>query len=93
MTDNIQNLMGNTEVSGQNLKVMRTHLGYIGTEFSKILGVAPETLSRWENNKSKVPRHTYILVQKLVKEKIQGKTGTLDDLKRHSEGGNPTKEG
>ncbi len=38
-------------LSGAEMRFLRKHLGWSGSDFAKTIGVAPETVSRWENEK------------------------------------------
>lgn len=40
-----------TLLSGAEIRFLRKFLGYSGRDFAGLLGVAPETVSRWENEK------------------------------------------
>ncbi len=38
-----------TRLAAEEIKFLRTHLGYSGVQLAKLLGVGPPTVSRWEN--------------------------------------------
>lgn len=40
--------------SGAQVRFLRKYLGYSGADFSEIVGVSRETLSRWENDKETI---------------------------------------
>ena len=37
-------------LSGDEVRFLRTHLGLRGVDFARVMGVAKETVSRWEND-------------------------------------------
>jgi putative transcriptional regulator len=39
-----------TRLSGEEVRFLRTHLGFRGVDFARVMGVAKETVSRWEND-------------------------------------------
>jgi putative transcriptional regulator len=39
------------KLRGAELRFLRKYLGFSGVDFAPIMGVTPETLSRWENEK------------------------------------------
>jgi DNA-binding transcriptional regulator YiaG len=66
--------------SGEAFRFMRKALGLRGTDLAELLDVAPETVSRWETDKRAVHRGAYALVASLVRDRIEGRSGTLDAL-------------
>lgn len=44
-----------TRLHGHEYRYLRKYLGHSGVDFAGLIGVAPETLSRWENEKEAVP--------------------------------------
>lgn len=48
------------------IRFMRTHLGYSSVDFAKELQVTPETVSRWESGKVKMSGTTEKLVRLMV---------------------------
>ena len=38
-------------LSGAEVRFLRKQLGYSGADFARLIGVSPETVSRWENDK------------------------------------------
>jgi putative zinc finger/helix-turn-helix YgiT family protein len=63
------------------LKFMRKVTGLQGKEFAELLGVRPETVSRWEQGKRPVDRATYAVMRQLVYERARGLTSTTDYLR------------
>jgi len=41
-------------LTGQEVRFLRKHLGYSGTKFADMLGLTPETISRWENDHGQI---------------------------------------
>lgn len=41
-------------LTGAEVRFLRKHLGWSGADFARHFGVAPETVSRWENGKSRM---------------------------------------
>lgn len=41
-------------LTGPEVRFLRKHLGWSGVDFARHFGVAPETVSRWENGKSRM---------------------------------------
>lgn len=39
---------------GQEIRFLRSHLGFSGKDFAQHIGVKAETVSRWENNKESI---------------------------------------
>lgn len=38
----------------EEVRLLRTHLGFSGVDFARAIDVAPETVSRWETGKEKI---------------------------------------
>lgn len=38
----------------EEIRLLRTHLGFSGVDFARAIDVAPETVSRWETGKEKI---------------------------------------
>jgi transcriptional regulator with XRE-family HTH domain len=56
-----------------------------GAELARLLDVEPETLSRWENGKTAMPRVSWATVAAMVIEKRGGRHATLDRLRALAE--------
>ncbi len=69
------------ESSGDVMRFMRKTAGLRAMELAELLGVTPETVSRWETGKQPVEHRAMAVVGALVAERLEGKTSTLDNLK------------
>jgi putative zinc finger/helix-turn-helix YgiT family protein len=63
------------------LKFMRKTTGLQAKQFAQLLGVRPETVSRWESGKTGIDRATYALLQQLVLDQIEGRPTTQERLR------------
>jgi len=63
------------------LKFMRKVTGLSGKEFAELLGVRPETVSRWEAGRPAVDRATYAIIHQLLVDRAGGTTRTADYLR------------
>jgi len=50
----------------EEIRFLRTHLGYSGVDFAKAIGVVPETISRWELGKAKITAKDDKLLKLLI---------------------------
>jgi putative zinc finger/helix-turn-helix YgiT family protein len=55
-----------SRLAGSELRFLRKYLGYSGVDFAKLIGVSPETVSRWENGRERIGSSTEKLVRMLV---------------------------
>ncbi|MBL6991832.1 MAG: helix-turn-helix domain-containing protein [Bacteriovoracaceae bacterium] len=63
----------------QEIRFLRTHLGFSGVDFSKRIGVAAETISRWEKGTQKMS----LTHEKLLRIMVLAKLGPIrnyDDM-------------
>lgn len=67
--------------SGAALRFMRKAIGMRAVDLADLLDVAPETLSRWENDQREVDRGALMTVGSLVLDAVRGSSATLDRLK------------
>lgn len=65
---------------GKALKWVRKSAGLTGVELARLLGVAPETVSRWENNAQVPDRAAVALLGALALDALEGRTTTRDHL-------------
>jgi putative zinc finger/helix-turn-helix YgiT family protein len=64
------------------VKFIRKAIGLPARELAALLGVRPETLSRWENGKREIDHATLALLRQLITEHRTGKTPVADLLNR-----------
>ncbi len=55
-----------SRLTKDEIRFLRKYLGYSGVDFAKIVGVAAETISRWENGKEKIGSSAEKLIRMLV---------------------------
>ena len=53
-------------LSSSEVRFLRKYLGYSGVDFANLIGVSPETVSRWENKKESMGSSTERLLRLLV---------------------------
>lgn len=63
----------------QELRFLRLFLGRSSREFAKILDVAPETVSRWENGERDIPRSVDLVVRLVVMHSVP-RTDYTDEM-------------
>ena len=62
--------------SGEALRFMRRARELRAADLADVLGVTPETVSRWENGKHPIDRASWAVLAALVTEGIEGATAT-----------------
>ena len=62
-------------------KYLRKALGLKATELADLLGVTPETVSRWENGHNEADRAVWATLDLLVDDHYAGRANTLDRLR------------
>ncbi len=67
--------------TGEAFRFMRKAIGMRATELAELLDLAPETISRWETEKRAVDRGALALMGNLVRDRLDGRTTTLDGLR------------
>jgi putative zinc finger/helix-turn-helix YgiT family protein len=67
--------------SGASFKFMRKALGMKAIEVAEAFNVAPETISRWENDQRAIDWPEFMLLGFLIDDKLAGRTTTLSRLK------------
>ena len=53
-------------LNGAEIRFLRTYLGYSGTDFARLIGSAPATVSRWESDAQEIGHHADLLLRALV---------------------------
>lgn len=53
-------------LNGAEIRFLRKSLGWSGADLARHMGAEPDTVSRWENNKQKIGRHTDRLLRLMV---------------------------
>jgi transcriptional regulator with XRE-family HTH domain len=71
--------------SGDSFKFMRKALGMTAIELAQAFNVAPETISRWENEQREVDWPEFMLLGFLIDDKLAGRTTTLPRLQALAE--------
>ena len=69
-----------TKLIPEEIRFLRTHLGFSGTEFAKAFGVSAETTSRWEKGSVNMKEASERLLRVLVLAKV-GPFLNYEDLK------------
>ena len=67
--------------SGESVRFMRKTLQLRAMDLATLLGVTPETVSRWETGKLPVEHRALALLGSLVLERAEGRTTILDLLR------------
>lgn len=76
-------------VSGTSFRFMRKVLGIRGNEMAELLGVRPETISRWEQGRGEVDRSAWTVLSSMVLEERDGSRALrerLETLRRPARG-------
>ena len=71
--------------SGEAFRFMRKALGMKATELARVMNVAAETISRWENEQREVDWPEFMLLGFLVDDKLAGRTTVLTRAKALAE--------
>lgn len=69
------------EASAEALRFMRKALALKASEIAELLDVTRETVSRWEHGQQPVERRAAALLSAMVRDKLDGRTSTLDSLR------------
>lgn len=67
--------------TGDSLRWLRKTLGMKAIELAEVLGVTPETLSRWENDRLEVDPIAWVVIGAIVRDRAAGETHTVDALR------------
>ena len=60
-----------SKLSGNEIRFLRTHLGFSGADFARKIGVTPETVSRWEKGALNMKDTAEKLLRVLVLAKVE----------------------
>lgn len=66
---------------GEAVRAMRGAVGLRSAELAEILGVAAETMSRWETGKSHIDPCAFGVLGGLVEDRLAGRTDTTDRMR------------
>ena len=55
-----------TRLAGDEIRFLRTYLGYSGADFARLIGSDPASVSRWESGKQPIGHHTDLLLRAMV---------------------------
>lgn len=75
--------------AGTSFRFMRKVLGIRGNEIAELLGVRPETISRWEKGRGEVDRSAWAVLSSIVLEERDGRRTLrerLETLRRPARG-------
>lgn len=78
-----------SRLTKDELKFLRKYQGYSGVDFAKVIGVAAETVSRWENGKEKIGATTEKLIRMLVVHTQPSRSYPIEALKRITQDRSP----
>ena len=68
-------------VSGETFRFMRHALGLIAKDLSAEFDVAPETISRWENEERPLDRLAWATLAGMVRDRLEGHERTREQLR------------
>lgn len=71
--------------NGPSVKFIREALRLRATDVAALLDVSLETLSRWENDRSPIPRAAHLVLVAMVHDVLDGRSQTVDMLQRLAE--------
>ncbi len=74
-------LAQNGASDGASFRFMRKTIGMRALDLGSLLGVEPETISRWETGKQPVDRRAIAILGSLVLDEVNGTTTTQDRLR------------
>lgn len=67
-------------IHGPVLRFMRTAIGLSAKELANMLDITAETVSRWENGRTTIPKTVFIVVTALVEDHAAKRTNTRERL-------------
>lgn len=68
-------------LSGSIFRFMRKSLGIRANDLAQLLGVSPETVSRWETGKRDVDRASFAAVGAMISDALGGRADTVERLR------------
>lgn len=80
-------LIDHVAISRETLRFLRSTAGLKAKELAELVGVVPDTVTRWEKGDQNFDRLTWELVARMADEKLRGSTETLDRLRKPSYAG------
>ena len=78
-------LTSTDEAGGETFKYARKAMGIRAEDLANLLGVARETISRWETGTHPIDSAALAVLALMVKDAAQGSTATLDALRARRE--------
>jgi hypothetical protein len=72
--------------TGRTLKYLHAFLQLKGTELAALIGVQPETLSRWESEAQPLAQLAWVTVAAMVLDKLEGRATTTKQLRAAATG-------
>ena len=69
------------ETRGEVFKLARKAVGLRAADLGELLGVAPETISRWETGERPVDRGAFALLADMAQDALEGRPATLEMLR------------
>jgi DNA-binding transcriptional regulator YiaG len=79
-------------VHAESFRFMRGALGIAAKDLAELLGVTPETVSRWENGAGEVNRSAWLTLGTIALERAGRPTMTQERMAKIAEGKKPPKE-
>ena len=70
--------MQKSKLQPEEIRFLRTHLGFSGIDFAQAMGVSPETVSRWEKGSVKMKEAS----ERLLRVLILGQLGPFRDYEQ-----------
>lgn len=84
-------ILKRSRLTPAEIRYLRTHLGWSGTDFAKHVGVKPETVSRWENGHEKMSSQADRLLRLMIVTQAPVADYSLDKLVGVDAAPKPTK--
>ena len=81
----VRDLGQHAERSGPAFRRMRRMLGFTSTELAELLGVALETVSRWESGARTVEALAFRVLGMIAADRLEGRNATEDALRAAEE--------